>query len=119
MSGIVNPGKEIDFLEIYDAFSYMEPLWMEGLGICGAGEGGNLLRKGVTALNGPMPVNASGGVLSAHAVLVAGLVRVAEVVLQIRGMAGGHQIEHAKIGLAHGINGPCGQSHCVLVAGAD
>lgn len=117
MGAVVNPGKEIDFVELYDAFSYMEPLWLEGLGFCEAGGGGKLLREGVTELNGPMPVNASGGVLSAHAVLVAGLARVAEVVLQIRGEAGDHQIERARIGLAHGINGPCGQSHCVLIAG--
>jgi len=117
MAGIGNPGREIDFLEVYDAFSYMEPLWLEGLGFCEAGEGGKLLRDGITELNGSMPVNASGGVLSAHAVLVAGLVRVAEVVLQIRGTAGNHQIERARIGLAHGINGPCGQSHCVVILG--
>lgn len=117
MGAVVNPGKEIDFVELYDAFSYMEPLWLEGLGFCEAGGGGKLLREGVTELNGPMPVNASGGVLSAHAVLVAGLARVAEVVLQIRGEAGDHQIERARVGLAHGINGPCGQSHCVLIAG--
>jgi len=117
MGDVVNPEKEIDFVELYDAFSYMEPLWLEGLGFCEAGGGGKLLREGVTELNGPMPVNASGGVLSAHAVLVAGLVRVTEVVLQIRGEAGDHQIERARAGLAHGINGPCGQSHCVLIAG--
>jgi acetyl-CoA C-acetyltransferase len=117
MAGINKPREQIDFLEIYDAFSYMEPLWLEGLGFSDEGKGGDLLRNGVTELNGPMPVNASGGVLSAHAVLAAGLVRAVEVVLQIRGTAGNHQIERAGIGLAHGINGPCGQSHCVMILG--
>ena len=117
MAGIRSQKNEINFLEIYDAFSYMEPLWLEALGFCDPGEGGGLLRNGVTELGGPMPVNASGGVLSAHAVLVAGLVRVSEVALQIRGTAGDHQVERAGVGLAHGINGPCGQSHCVLILG--
>jgi acetyl-CoA C-acetyltransferase len=117
MAGLTNPQEQIDFFEIYDAFSYMEPLWLEGLGICGAGGGGKLIRKGVTEMRGYLPVNSSGGVLSAHAVLVAGLVRMIEVVLQIRGTAGAHQIERARIGLAHGINGPCGQSHCVWILG--
>lgn len=119
MAGVTNPREEIDFLEVYDAFSYMEPLWLEGLGICNRGEGGRLTREGITAMEGPLPVNASGGVLSAHAVLVAGLVRVIEAVLQIRGTAGAHQLGKARVGLAHGINGPCGQSHCVWILGAN
>jgi acetyl-CoA C-acetyltransferase len=117
MAGIRNPFKEIDIAEIYDAFSYMEPLWLEGLGICGPGEGGRITEKGITAMEGELPVNPSGGVLSAHAVLVAGLARIIEAVLQLRGDAGARQIEGAKTALAHGINGPCGQSHCVWVLG--
>lgn len=119
MAGIINPKEELDFLEIYDAFSYMEPLWLEGLGVCDRGEGGKLTRRGITGIEGRLPVNASGGVLSAHAVLVAGLVRVIEVVHQIRGTAGAHQLERARTGLAHGINGPCAQSHCVWILGRD
>jgi acetyl-CoA C-acetyltransferase len=117
MAGIQDPTGEIDFLEVYDAFSYMEPLWLEGLGFCAPGEGGKWTREGITEMKGRLPVNASGGVLSAHAVLVAGLVRFIEVALQIRGTAGAHQIDRARVGLAHGINGPCGQSHCVWVLG--
>ena len=76
-----------------------------------------MTREGDTELTGPMPVNASGGVLSAHAILVAGMVRVIEIVLQIRKTAGEHQVEKARVGLAQGINGPCGQSHCVIILG--
>ena len=119
MAGITNPSEEIDFMEIYDAFSYMEPLWLEGLGVCPPGEGGKLTSSGMTGMKGRQPVNASGGVLSAHAVLVAGLVRIIEVVLQIRGKAGARQLEKAQTGLAHGINGPCGQSHCVWILGSN
>ena len=117
MAGILNPLKEIDVAEIYDAFSYMELLWSEGLGFCGSGEGGKLIDSGKTQMHGELPINPSGGVLSAHAIVAAGLARVAECVLQIRGDAGPRQVEGAKIGLAHGINGPCGQSHCVIVLG--
>lgn len=117
MAGISDPLNEIDVAEVYDAFSYMEPLWLEGLGICGPGEGGRLTEAGVTALSGKFPVNPSGGVLSAHAVLVAGLARIIEAALQIRGDAGARQVEGAKTALAHGINGSSGQSHCVWVLG--
>lgn len=116
-AGIKDPRTEIDCFEVYDAFSYMEPLWLEGLGLCDQGQGGRLIGEGDTEINGPIPVNASGGVLSAHAVLVAGMVRVIEIALQIRKTAGEHQVDHASVGLAHGINGPCGQSHCVIILG--
>jgi acetyl-CoA C-acetyltransferase len=117
MGGVSNPLKEIDVAEVYDAFSYMELLWSEGLGFCGKGEGGKLIDSGTTQMKGELPINPSGGVLSAHAVLVAGLARLAECVLQLRGEAGARQVEGAKTALAHGINGPCGQSHCVFVLG--
>jgi acetyl-CoA C-acetyltransferase len=115
MAGIENPLEEIDVVELYDAFSYMEPLWLEGMGFCEPGQGGSLIDKGITPMGGKMPVNPSGGVLSAHALLVAGLARIIEATLQLRGDAGGRQVPGAKTALAHGINGPCGQSHCVWI----
>ncbi len=119
MAGIKEPLEEIDIVELYDAFSYMEPLWLEGMGFCDPGQGGKMIDKGITTMQGPLPVNPSGGVLSAHAVLVAGLARIIEAVLQIRGDAGPRQVEGATTALAHGINGPCGQSHCVWIVSAD
>jgi len=115
MAGIDEPMGGIDVVELYDAFSYMEPLWLEGMGFCAPGKGAQLLLDGITAMDGTLPVNPSGGVLSAHAVLVAGLARIVEVVEQLRGTAGARQVKGAKTGLAHGINGPCGQSHCVWI----
>jgi acetyl-CoA C-acetyltransferase len=115
MAGIADPIESLDVVELYDAFSYMEPLWLEGLGLCDPGEGGKLLDKGITSMSGSLPVNPSGGVLSAHAMLVAGLARIIESVLQLRGEAGQRQVEGARTALAHGINGPCGQSHCVWI----
>lgn len=117
MAGITNPREEIHVAEVYDAFSYMELMWTEGLDFCSRGEGGKLIDSGVTEMDGDLPVNPSGGVLSAHPVLAAGLARIAEVVLQIRGEAGARQIPGAKIGIAHGIEGACAQGHCVYVLG--
>jgi acetyl-CoA C-acetyltransferase len=119
MAGIRDPLKEIDVVELYDAFSYMEPLWLEGLGFCGPGEGGRMIERKISTPDGPLPVNPSGGVLSAHPVLAAGLARIIEGVLQIRGEAGDHQVGGVKTALAQGINGPCGQSHCVWILRRD
>lgn len=115
MAGIQEPFREIDVAEIYDAFSYQELLWSEGLGFCERGEGGGLIESGATDMGGDLPINPSGGVISAHPVLVAGLARIAEITIQLRGDGNGRQVDGAKVGLAHGINGPCGQAHCVWI----
>ena len=119
MAGITNPFRKIDVAEVYDAFSYMELMWYEALGFCGRGEGAKLIEGGMTEMGGELPVNPSGGVLSAHPVLVAGLVRIAEAVLQLRGEAGMRQVAGARIALAHGINGICAQQHCVWILGSE
>ena len=119
MAGIEDPLSEIDVMEVLEPFSYMEPLWLEGLGVCRPGEGASLVERGVTTMDGRLPVNPSGGALSANPILVAGLARLVEAVLQVRGEAGARQIKGAKTALAHGFNGPCGQSHCVWIVGAE
>jgi acetyl-CoA C-acetyltransferase len=115
MAGIKNPREEINVAEILEPFSYMEPLWLEGLGFCPSGEGAKLIDKGITVMGGKLPVNPSGGALSANPILVAGLARLIEASLQVRGEAGSRQVKNVNSALAHGFNGPCGQSHCVWI----
>lgn len=115
MAGIANPRKEIDLVEMSEMFSYQELLWMEGLGFCGRGEGGRLIDSGATQIEGDLPVNPSGGLLSGVPVTVAGMSRVAEAALQLQCKCGDRQVPGAKIALAHGTAGVCGQMHCVLV----
>ncbi|PKQ27545.1 MAG: propanoyl-CoA acyltransferase [Candidatus Anoxymicrobium japonicum] len=115
MAGVT--ADDIDVAEIYDAFSYMEPLWLEGLGFCEDGRGPEMEERGAFNRDGKLPVNPSGGRLSANPVQVAGLACVIECVLQLRGEAGKRQVKGAGTALAHGINGMCGQSHCVWILG--
>lgn len=110
---------DIDIIELYDAFTYQELLWLEAMGISKDGNAGNDLESGRFNLNGSLPVNPSGGLLSGHPVIAAGLIRIAEVVKQLRGEAGRYQVAGAKRGLAQGVNGRCGQSHCVLILDKD
>lgn len=119
MAGIHDPFREIDVAEVYDAFSYQELMWTEILGFCPRGQGAELIKSGVTTMEGTLPVNPSGGVLAAHAIIVAGLVRVAEAALQLRGEAGEHQVPNVKTALAHGSFGYCGQTHCVWILSAE
>ncbi|MGB2885329.1 MAG: thiolase family protein [Dehalococcoidia bacterium] len=117
MAGIKNPLKEVNVAEISEEYTYQELLWLEGLGFCGPGEGGKLVDRGVTRMGGKLPVNPSGGVLSGNPVGVAGMARVAEAVLQLRGEAGDRQVKGAQIALAHGVTGICGQHQGVMILG--
>lgn len=120
MAGIEDPRKEIDVAEICDAFTYQELMWTEGLGFCRKGEGGKLVASGATARGGDIPVNPSGGLLSGHVAIAAGMYRMIEAVRQVRGEAGGMQVkEGVKTALVHGVNGLCGQSHCVWILGSE
>ncbi|MBM3156381.1 MAG: thiolase family protein [Chloroflexi bacterium] len=117
MAGIRNPVKEIDVAEICEEYSYQELMWMEGLGFCGKGEAGKFIDSGITQMDGKLPVNPSGGMLPGNPICVAGMARVAEAVLQLRGEAGDRQVKNARVALAHGVTGACGQHHGVMILG--
>lgn len=119
MAGIRDPRKDIDLIELGDEFSYQELLWLEGLGICGRGEAGELTDSGATALGGRIPVNASGGLLAGVPANVMGLNSVAEAALQVMGRAGEHQAKDVKTAVAQGHSGFCGQHQCVIVLGRE
>jgi acetyl-CoA C-acetyltransferase len=119
IANINNPVKELDVAEVYDAFSVHELMSYEALNFCGKGEGGKFFETGETELNGSIPVNPSGGVLSSNPTMANGLIRVAEVALQLMGKAEKRQIPDAKIGLANGMNGICSQGNCVLIFGVE
>lgn len=119
MAGITDPKSEIDVAEIYDAFTYQELMWLEEMGLANDAAAGKLLEKGEFNMEGRLPVNASGGLLSGHPVIAAGLYSMSEVVKQIRGDAGEHQVKKAKTGLVQGVNGLGGQSHCVWILDKD
>jgi len=100
-----------------EEFSYQELLWLEGLDMCDRGEAGRMIDSGMTALNGKKPVNPSGGLLGGVPANVAGLNRVAEAVLQLRGEAGERQVKNPHLAVAQGHSGFCGQHQCVIVLG--
>lgn len=117
MAGISDPAKQISLAEISEEYSYQELLWMEGLGFCGRGEAGQMIDSGVTQMGGQIPVNPSGGMLSGNPTVVAGMTRIAEAVLQLRGEAGERQVLGASVALAHGVTGMCGQLQGVMILG--
>lgn len=104
-AGITDPRREIDCAEIYVPFSWFEPMWLENLGFADEGTGWQLTEAGVTALDGDLPVNMSGGVLSSNPIGASGMLRFAEAALQVRGQAGEHQVDGARRALGHAYGG--------------
>ncbi len=119
MAGIRDPKKEIDMAEVCEPYAFQELLWCEQLGLCGEGEGGKLIDRGVTQMDGRLPVNPSGGVLATNPYPARGLYRIVEAALQIRGEAGEHQVgKQVKTALAHSTHGFGGQCHSVVILSA-
>ncbi len=104
-AGISDPRKEIDCAEIYVPFSWFEPMWMENLGFSPEGSGWKMTYEGATALDGDLPVNMSGGVLSSNPIGASGMLRFAEAANQVRGLAGDHQVDGARRALGHAYGG--------------
>ncbi len=105
--------EDLDLVELQDTDSASEIIYSEELGLCERGEGGKLLDDGATEINGRIPVNVSGGLLSKGEPLGASaLAQVAEVVWQLRGEAGSRQVKDARVGLTHvyGALGNCAVS---------
>jgi acetyl-CoA C-acetyltransferase len=98
--GITNPREQIDCAELYVPFSWYEPMWLEAHLIAQPGEGWKMVESGATSLEGDFPVNMSGGVLSSNPIGASGLLRFAEAAMQVRGTAGEHQVDGAKLALA-------------------
>jgi benzoylsuccinyl-CoA thiolase BbsB subunit len=98
--------KDIDLVELHDAFANEEILRYEDLLLCKRGEGVELLRSGATKIGGRIPVNPSGGLLSlGHPLSASGVRTVCEIVLHLRDQAGERQTLNAKVGLAQMLGG--------------
>ena len=103
--GITNPRKELDVAEIYEVATYAEMAMYENLGFCERGQGGKLIDEGVTSMDGELPVNPSGGVLSTNPIGATAMIRVAEASLQVMGKAGKRQVPNVRTALATGYGG--------------
>lgn len=106
MAGIEAPAQAIDFAEVDDRFAYKQLQHLEALGICGSGEAGDLTERGQFSRGGAIPVNVSGGSLGAGYLFDATpVMRIAEVVGQLRYEAGPHQLEDVERGLVQSWRG--------------
>ncbi|MFQ5880597.1 MAG: thiolase family protein [Dehalococcoidia bacterium] len=119
MARIDDPSRQLSLIELVAPYAHQELLWYEGLGMCEQGRGWRLVEDGTTDLDGPLPVNPSGGVLSTNPYVARGLIRVGEAALQLMGEASARQVEGATTALAHSTYGLAGQAHTVVVLGKE
>jgi acetyl-CoA C-acetyltransferase len=112
--------KNIDLVELHDAFSPFGFVHLEDLGFCGPGEGPGWYERGWVGRDGRLPVNPSGGLLGrGHPVAATGLAGIAEVTLQLRGEAGPLAVARPpKVGLAHSMAGLGAQNFVTILGEA-
>jgi len=103
--------KDLQLIELHDAFTIEKLVYYEALGLVPEGEGVTLLHDESTALTGRIPVNSSGGLISmGHPLGPTGLGQIAEILWQMRRVAGPRQIpQDVHVALAHmvGAGGVC------------
>ena len=99
-SGITNPRRQFDLVEVQEPYSCFELSYYESLGLCPQGGAAELITSGATQLTGDIPVNPSGGCRGANPIGAAGLIRLIEAAMQVTGKAGDHQIAGARIAAA-------------------
>ncbi len=98
--------KEIDFFELHDAFTIMAALSLEASGFCERGKGPRLAIEGEILPTGRIPIATRGGLKArGHPVGATGMYQIVEVAQQLRGEAGGNQLERARVGMSQNIGG--------------
>lgn len=98
--------EDIDVAEIHDCFSMTEIISIEELGFFSKLEGWRAVDAGETKVNGKIPVNTSGGLLSkGHPIGATGIAQIYQLVRQLRGNAPNQLAKQPKIALAQNLGG--------------
>ena len=109
--------KDIDVLEVHDAFTIAEIVLYEMLDLAKRGEGTKLLQDRVTWFDGEKPVNPSGGLKAkGHPIGATGVGMACELFWQLRNEAGKRQIPNVEYGLMEN-HGGTGATSIVAIFG--
>jgi acetyl-CoA acetyltransferase len=111
--------RDIDVLQLYDAFTINTILFLEDLGYCQKGEGGPFVASGAIAPGGTLPVNTNGGSLSCNHPGMYGIFAAIEAVHQLRGTAGERQVDGVELALAHGNGGQLASQVTAILGSRD
>ena len=96
--------RDIPVVELHDCFTTNEVISYEALGLTPEGTSEKFIADGDNTYGGRVVTNPSGGLLSkGHPLGATGLAQCAELVWQLRGQAGGRQVDGAALALQHNI----------------
>jgi acetyl-CoA acetyltransferase len=110
---------DIDVAEIYDSFTITLLIELESIGFFEKGEAGSQIANGAIGLQGKLPLNTHGGLLSyGHSGAAGGLWHAIEAVKQLRGEGRERQVQNANLAFVHGDGGIL-SAHCSLILGKD
>jgi acetyl-CoA C-acetyltransferase len=89
---------DLSFVETHDCFTVAELIEYEAMGLVPEGQGARAIKDGITAKDGKLPVNPSGGLKSkGHPIGATGVSMHALSAMQLTNTAGGIQVEGAKL----------------------
>lgn len=109
--------RDIDLAQLYDCFTPVVLIELEDLGFCEKGEAGAFVESGQTTLEGTLPMNTHGGMLShCHPGNPGAMFLLTEAVKQLRRQAGPRQVTGVETALVHGQGGIM-SSHATLILG--
>ena len=95
--------KDIDVVEVHDAFSVCEPMALESLGFSKLGSGVSMIKELYETNN--FKINPRGGLIGAgHPLGATGIAQTIEITQQLQTNATNRQVNDAKIGLVHNMS---------------
>lgn len=89
---------DLSLVETHDCFTIAELIEYEAMGLAKPGQGARVIEEGIVEKTGKLPVNPSGGLKAkGHPIGATGVSMHALAAMQLRGEAGGMQIENAEL----------------------
>ncbi len=105
-NGIDNPLEYFDVFEMYDPSAWWGLDWLRDFFLLEGDAHIRMVENREIMIDGKMPINPSGGVISTNPIGATAMIRVAEAAKQIRGDAGEHQVPgNVEHGLASSFGG--------------
>jgi acetyl-CoA C-acetyltransferase len=90
---------DLSFAEVHDCFTIAELIEYEAMGLAPEGQGARVIADGITAKDGKLPINPSGGLKSkGHPIGATGVSMHALAAMQLTGTASDMQVKDARLG---------------------